>query len=178
MNMGDFIGNTILSSIVGSFFGFLVTIYKNTWKNKRKYRYHQLDRLYGPIYALILQYQHHRKTIENIINNNWKGEIKDVSINPNTANDAEIMVKSCAEKCLNCSERIFELLTSNIMYARREDIISMESFVKKYCDFITVHGSSELPPVFSDNLVNPEITTEFIHTIKHSYEELLSQIVN
>ncbi|MBX9586271.1 MAG: hypothetical protein K2X50_03345 [Gammaproteobacteria bacterium] len=175
MNMGYFIGNTILSSLVGSFFGFLVTIYKNSWKNKRKYRYHQLDRLYGPIYALILQYKHHRKTIDNVVNKTMKG--KDFAGFNGNQSDDELVAKTCTEKCLTCSERIFELLTSNIMYARKEDITTMEAFVKKYCDYNTAYISSESSPVISNYAESAEISDNFINVIQNGYKELMSKII-
>ncbi len=176
MNLGDYIGNIVISSLVGSFFGFLITIYKNSSKNKRKYRYHQLDKLYGPIYALILQYQHHMKTIDNILNKVVKGD-RLAAIHTNDSDDNVGIVKTCAEKCLNCSERIFELLTSNIMYARKEDIATMEAYVKKYCDSITIDNSSEASTVISNYLESAEVPNNFINVIKNGYKELMSKII-
>lgn len=176
MNLGDYIGNILISSLVGSFFGFLITVYKNASKNKRKYRYHQLDRLYGPIYALIMQYQHHRKTIDNVVNKTLKR--KDFAgFNGNESDDNPLVAKTCAEKCLNCSERIFELLTSNIMYARKEDIATMEAFVKKYCDYNTAYISSESSPVISSSREGAEISDNFINVIQNGYKELMSKII-
>lgn len=176
MSVGDFFGYPAIASLVGALIGFVCTSYERSLQNKRNFGYQQLDRLYGPIFGLILQYQKHRKITEDIKKNIWKGQDKDFMMNSEADDDYEIMIKSSANECLKCSESITKLICSNIMYAQINDIASMHRFVEKFFDFNIMYGSSELPSIFSFYVVGSEIPFEFISIIKSSYDQLMSKI--
>lgn len=172
--------NPLAPVIFGCIGGAITNFFLQRRQLRHNYFCQQLVHIYGPVYAQIMVYDSNIKIIAQIQKNIWHDKrhdfLLDTSNKDDTMDDYEIMAEIALKESFNCSEIIYNILTSNIAYANKQDIQSIESFLQNYVNHINSYGSCESPPLFSNCLESTKIPDDFRISILNSYQTLLEKI--